>query len=56
MKKDIPTITRFFIALLLVFALWLYLIHKVRNDGSFGTFFGGSNHSSLFINNIQENS
>lgn len=50
MKKDITTFTRYLLLLIIVFVVWLIILHKSRNDDSFSTFFGKSKKpNSLYI-------
>jgi hypothetical protein len=48
MKKDVTTFTRYFFLLLIVFIVWIIMIHYVSKSPDFATFFG-TNQSSLTI-------
>jgi preprotein translocase subunit SecG len=49
MKKDVTTFTRYILILLIVFLVWLFLLHKMKKDDIFMNFFGGTKSSSLSI-------
>lgn len=51
MKKDVTAFSRYVLLLLIVFVVWLVLIHKLRKDPNFATFFGDSK-STLYISDF----
>ncbi len=45
MKKDVTTFTRYFILLIIVFIVWLFLLHDLRQQTNFRYIFGNEESS-----------
>ncbi len=39
MRKDGPTVTRYFVLLLLIFVAWLFVINDIKDDRNFKILF-----------------
>ena len=53
MKKDVTAFSRYILLLLIVFVVWLVLIHKLSKDPNFSTFFGDTK-STLYISDFMK--
>lgn len=40
MKSDVTTFTRYFALLILIFVVWLFMIHNLRDEPVFRQIFG----------------